>query len=281
MSDNQSSDVDGKGGVDSPSDHPDESSEAGDSGPSCSRDSAGAIAAAAGATLAGITRRQALAGLGAVGLGSIGLASGVTGTEGASGTATGTHGGVGSPAVVVLGLEDLDSAPSTTAIGRGARPVHPGAFVIGDHSPTEIASRGPDEVRSQMPIYAPAFNTTSARAAKTDVEPVDPARVLAGVESLEISTWRFRDGDTRHIGPMAEEFAETFEVGRGEGSIATVDADGVALAAIQGLLDRQEAQVKALEAAIEERRERLADLDSRLDALESTDSQGETVGDGP
>jgi chromosome segregation ATPase len=56
------------------------------------------------------------------------------------------------------------------------------------------------------------------------------------------------------MGPMAEDFAETFGLGDDDESIATIDADGVALAAIQGL-------------AIEHD-EMLAEYQERIDELE-------------
>ena len=90
-----------------------------------------------------------------------------------------------------------------------------------------------------MPVHAPAFYTTSARASKTDIEPVDPGEVLHGVETLSICSWELDadSDDSRHVGPMAGEFANQFDLG-GEGSIATADADGIAFAAIQGLSER-------------------------------------------
>lgn len=90
-----------------------------------------------------------------------------------------------------------------------------------------------------MPVHSPAFYTTSARASKTDIEPVDPGEVLHGVEALSICSWELDadSDDSRHVGPMAGEFANQFDLG-GEGSIATVDADGIAFAAIQGLSER-------------------------------------------
>jgi hypothetical protein len=121
-----------------------------------------------------------------------------------------------------------------------------------------------------MPLYAPAFNTTSARSAKTAFEPVDPQIVLAGVETLDVSTWRFdhRD-DGRHMGPMAGEFHDAFGLGDDEETIATVDADGVALAAIQGLAERgdgRDGRIDELERTVEER-------DDRIDALQAENEQ--------
>ncbi|EMA69270.1 hypothetical protein C468_01845 [Halorubrum kocurii JCM 14978] len=66
--------------------------------------------------------------------------------------------------------------------------------------------------------------------------PVDTAAVLDVVTDLELSTWRYKhNGGATHMGPMAEEFYAAFELGDDDEHIATVDADGVALAAIQDL----------------------------------------------
>ena len=50
--------------------------------------------------------------------------------------------------------------------------------------------------------------------------------------------------DKRHIGPVAQDFHAAFGLGTHETAIATVDADGVALAAIQGLNEKVEAEVR-------------------------------------
>lgn len=155
------------------------------------------------------------------------------------------------------------------SIGNGARAVHDGAVVIADSKNTQFWSKGPDEVRSQMPVYAPAFNTTSASSAKTDVEPVDPIRALEGVQSLDINTWEFVDGDSsRHMGPMAEDFRETFEVGDTDEAIATVDADGVAFAAIQGLAKRLRREKESLREELTETTAQLQHLSERYDRLQ-------------
>lgn len=93
------------------------------------------------------------------------------------------------------------------------------------------------------------------------VSGVDPTAVLAAVAELPISYWSYLDAPgVTHIGPMAQDFYRLFDVGADDDAISTIDRDGVALAAIQGLrelvLDQQE-QIRALEArlaAIESRR---------------------------
>jgi chromosome segregation ATPase len=82
---------------------------------------------------------------------------------------------------------------------------------------------------------------------------------------------------------MAGEFAEQFDLG-GEDSIATVDADGVALAAIQGLserlddtriaLDRKDERIDALERDLDRKEARIDDLEARLAALEREQDGG-------
>lgn len=145
--------------------------------------------------------------------------------------------------------------------------------MLGDSSPTPIRAREPDEVRSQMPIYAPKIyadniQTSSTRTAKTGVEPVDPEAVLAGVEQLEVSTWEFIETDDgRHMGPMAEDFHEVFDLSDDDQTIPTVDADGVTLAAIQGLstkLDEKEERIADLEQENKDLEDRVADLEKQL-----------------
>ena len=67
--------------------------------------------------------------------------------------------------------------------------------------------------------------------------------------------WRYKEerSGSRHIGPMAQDFHVAFGLGDSERHISTVDADGVALAAIQGLhqlVQRQAATIQALEARL-------------------------------
>ncbi|MFB6229238.1 MAG: hypothetical protein ABEH88_11930 [Halobacteriales archaeon] len=151
-----------------------------------------------------------------------------------------------------------------------------GAVVLGDSTDTTVQAQASDEVRSQMPVYAPSFHTTSARTAKQAVEAVDPQSVLEEVASLSVNTWELSHGDGgRHMGPMAGEFQDAFDLGDADGSIATVDADGVALAAIRGVterLDERDERIAELEAENEALRERLERVEARLAARDTDDT---------
>ncbi|MEI2725492.1 MAG: FG-GAP-like repeat-containing protein [Verrucomicrobiota bacterium] len=108
---------------------------------------------------------------------------------------------------------------------------------------------------------------TSDRNAKADFAAVDAQEVLEKVAALPLQSWSYtnRPG-VKHVGPMAQDFRAAFGLGEDDKHIATVDADGVALAAIQGLnqkLDETRAENAALKTwneSLERRVERLEKL---------------------
>lgn len=122
-----------------------------------------------------------------------------------------------------------------------------------------LINDGNNQLTCSGNFRAVTFNTTSDRSAKEHLQPVDPRAVLEQVAALPISRWDFKqDPDTPHLGPMAQDFYAAFRVGSDDKHIATVDADGVALAAIQGLNQK-----------LEETRAENAQLKARLDQLET------------
>ena len=82
-----------------------------------------------------------------------------------------------------------------------------------------------------------SWSSLSDEASKTAIEPISGRSVLRELADVPISTWSYRaqDESIRHIGPMAQDFSAAFGVGSDDKHIATVDADGVALASIQAL----------------------------------------------
>ena len=84
----------------------------------------------------------------------------------------------------------------------------------------------------------------SDRNAKADFESVDPQKILKKVAAMPVSKWRYHgeDSSIRHMGPTAQDFRAAFGLGDEDTSITAVDADGVALAAIQGLNHKMEEQ---------------------------------------
>ena len=77
----------------------------------------------------------------------------------------------------------------------------------------------------------------SDRNQKKNIVPVDPGTILNEVDRLPISLWTYRDepDGVRHLGPMAQDFRARFGLGNDDKTYFAVDAQGVALAAIQAL----------------------------------------------
>jgi hypothetical protein len=108
------------------------------------------------------------------------------------------------------------------------------------------------------------FVSLSDRNAKTNIARIEPKAVLEALDRVPVQTWSYKtDHGTTHIGPMAQDFHAAFRVGADDTTIATVDADGVALASIQALhqlLKERDERLQALE-------RRLSDLEARLGSL--------------
>ena len=144
------------------------------------------------------------------------------------------------------------------------------ATPLGDFTVNKIGSGGQEfTVRNRFDASGPTmdvqgsvkgtqFIASSSRDLKTDFQTLDGKEVLASVAELPVMSWRFKNEDEsiQHIGPVAEDFQAAFQLGDGK-TIANIDADGVALAAIQGL-----------HSMLEDKNQEIADLTKRLAALE-------------
>lgn len=112
--------------------------------------------------------------------------------------------------------------------------------------------------------FGGVFTNSSSRELKEAFAAIDPRAVLEQVLALPINTWSYKGStEGRHLGPVAEDFKRAFGLAGDGRSIGTVDADGVALAAIQGLNAKLEAENASL-------RERLEAIEQRLRQLSAT-----------
>jgi hypothetical protein len=84
------------------------------------------------------------------------------------------------------------------------------------------------------------FFFISDRNAKRDFARVDRDAILERLSRLPISTWSYKADPqgARHIGPMAQDFKSSFDVGSTDKAIYPLDESGVAFAAIQALDER-------------------------------------------
>ena len=118
-----------------------------------------------------------------------------------------------------------------------------------------IAENGNVTVGGNLSVTG-TISPPSSRDLKGAFAPVDAQEVLARVVAMPVTTWSYNhDEGVRHIGPVAEDFHASFGLGGSDKAIATVDSDGVALAAIQGLhqkLEDENAELRRRIQALEE-----------------------------
>ena len=94
---------------------------------------------------------------------------------------------------------------------------------------------------------------SSDRRAKHNIDPIDYTDVLKKISQLPVYKWQYRGQERDHIGPMAQDFHEAFGLGNDSTSIAAIDADGVALAAIKALhqlIEEQQLEIEVLKTKI-------------------------------
>ncbi|MFZ4576081.1 MAG: tail fiber domain-containing protein, partial [Phycisphaerales bacterium] len=120
-----------------------------------------------------------------------------------------------------------------------------------------------------------ALFTPSDRNAKKDFTPVDGRRVLDTLVAMPVTTWHYKNDDkTLYMGPMAQDFFAGFGLGDRDTVIHGVNADGVALAAIKGLNEKLEGELKQRDLLLSAQSAELSDLKTRVQQLELIARQG-------
>jgi hypothetical protein len=180
----------------------------------------------------------------------------------------------GAAAAIPGGRQNSAEGECSFAAGSHAIAYHSGAFVWADHSGvffqsassnefavratggvrfvTAIDTNGTPTAGVQVSAGGTGWSAVSDRNMKENFEAVDGKEVLEKVAALSIQRWNMKtqSDSVRHIGPMAQDFHAAFGLGEDNRHINSVDVDGVALAAIQGLnqaVEEKDAQIRALE----------------------------------
>jgi hypothetical protein len=189
----------------------------------------------------------------------------------------------GQYATVSGGLNNVAAGSTSFAAGNRSRALQPGAFVWADNNNFDFPSTASNQFRvrstggaqivlaidgSGNPAWTcsvypgSTWQCSSDRNLKENLTVVSGQDVLARVADMPVYTWSAKgvDPSILHMGPMAQDFYAAFGLGDSDKSIATIDLDGVSLAAIQGLyrlvteqkaaLTRQQATIQSLEARL-------------------------------
>jgi Chaperone of endosialidase len=85
-------------------------------------------------------------------------------------------------------------------------------------------------------------NPPSDRNLKANFSSVNPRLILNKLAAIPIQSWNYKSEETttRHIGPMAQDFRAAFNLGADDKTLNMVDAQGVTMAAIQGLYQQNQ-----------------------------------------
>jgi hypothetical protein len=143
-------------------------------------------------------------------------------------------------------------------------------FYTGYFSRLRIFNNGKVEVTGDLQVDG-TLSTPSDRNIKTAFASIQPMQVLRNLLSIPIQSWQYKTDtrQTRHIGPMAQDFFAAFAVGADDHYITTVDEGGVALAAIQGLNQKLEEQLHEKDVQIAALQQQMSEMMRRLKALEN------------
>ncbi len=187
------------------------------------------------------------------------------------------------------GLATRAEGQGAVALGSGAAALHDGSFAFGNGSSPQSGPTVRTTTENQFVVRAQhvwlgqddnvpaspanflgtstgpfltidgAWTNSSDRARKQLFLAQDPDWVLGRLADLRVQEWSYRaeDPSVRHLGPTAQDFYAAFGLGGTDKAISTVEADGVALPAIQ-----------ALERRTRELEEENAALRRRLEAVE-------------
>jgi Chaperone of endosialidase len=172
----------------------------------------------------------------------------------------------GNLSTVAGGTLNTASGILSFAAGRQAKATQFGSFVWGDSSPFDIGSNGDNTFTARTTggarfisaidavTGAPTAGVTLApgggswaslsdRNAKEGFTPVDKQTLLRRLAGVPIERWSYKAQGSSivHMGPTAQDFSRAFGLGEDNRHITTIDADGVALAAIQGLYKQNQA----------------------------------------
>lgn len=204
---------------------------------------------------------------------------------------------------IAIGLQNRAGGNFSMALGKNARVIHHGSCVISDASAGFTSDSAYSTASNQMTMRyaggyrlftdmrlstgvqlaagAGAWSTVSDERRKENFRPIDPEAILQKVAQLRITNWNYKaqSPDTRHIGPVAQEFYAAFGLdGVGnDTTINTIDIDGVNMAAIQALEKRTvrlQEENDALKAQLKAVEERMAAFEKRIIEASVVDPQG-------
>lgn len=223
---------------------------------------------------------------------AMGLSTKATGSYGS--TATGWESEAYGQTSTAIGRGAISRGTFSITMGHYAETAASayGSFVYGDASTTTVvASVSPNQFLVRAAggtVFWSTSGTTfptspgvtlnpgaSAWSSLSDVNSKENFRdlrdddVLARIAAMPVREWNYKaqDAAIRHMGPTAQDFHAAFGLGEDPLRISTIDADGVALAAIKALEARTRAAADTLRSENDAMRGELRALSATVDEL--------------
>ncbi|PEF72089.1 hypothetical protein COF01_15445 [Bacillus pseudomycoides] len=198
--------------------------------------------------------------------GATGLSTSGIGVVGGSQSGTGIY-GISDAGVGVSAESKKNTALIATTRGRDVSALivnqwGTGNIIIGrDNRNAEVF-----RVLNNGDVQVRGITLTSDKNEKENFLNVNTLEILNNLVNMPIQSWNYiaDSNEICHIGPTAQDFQATFGLnGDDNKHISSVDIQGVALAAIQGLNEKLQAENAELYAKLAKLEERLSTLESK------------------
>ena len=179
----------------------------------------------------------------------------------------------GESATIPGGKSNSATGAYSFAAGRRAKATHDGAFVWADNINADffstavnqfnILAQGGTRIFTNNTLTAGVllaaggngWSAVSDVAYKQNFALVDARSILEKLSEMPVGQYNLasQDPSIQHMGPTAQDFRKAFGLGESETLINSLDSDGVALAAIQGLyemMQEKDAEIAELKEAV-------------------------------
>lgn len=213
-----------------------------------------------------------------------------------SSIAIGYHSTSAAPYALSLGNYTNAEGTNSVAIGYHAEALHNGSFIFNDYS--DVFGYVGTTAENQFMVKASggsvfytssdlttgvellpgagAWSILSDRNKKENIEAIDATDFLSRLEEVDVYRWSYiaQDSSIRHIGPMAQDFYQAFELGTDSTTINSGDFDGINLLLIKALdekmgeLEVQSDKLVEMESELAELRQQRRELEKLLVDLE-------------
>lgn len=198
-----------------------------------------------------------------------------------SGIAIGYHPTADGEYAMSLGNYTYAYGDHSVAMGYHSQAMHEGSFVYGDKSTEaylQTTSANQFMVRanggyvfytsadlSTGVVLAPgagSWSILSDSTKKQNITSISPIRYVNKLDSIDVYSWNYKsqNKEIKHIGPMAQDFYATFDIGADSTMINSGDFDGINLLLLKGLNEKLD--------LIEDQKEKISELEKELMLLE-------------